>query len=92
MTDDVQTVTVRIPLVFKKHGGRKTVITPDGNAWEPSEPLVDRALVKALARAFRWLRLLGDGVYGTLNDLARAEGVSQSHVSYPTARFPTRAE
>ena len=30
MTDDDRTVTVRIPLVFKKHGGRKTVISPDG--------------------------------------------------------------
>jgi hypothetical protein len=74
-------VTVRIPLVFKKHGGRKTVITPDGHVWEPSEPLVDRALVRALARAFRWQRLLDEGVYGTLNELAKAEHVSQSYVS-----------
>jgi hypothetical protein len=81
MTEDDRTVTVRIPLVFRKHGGRKAVISPDGHAWGPSEPLVDRALVRALARAFRWRQLLDDGVYGTLNDLARAERVSQSHVS-----------
>ena len=49
--------------------------------WEPSEPLVDRALVRALARAFRWQRLLDEGVYGTFDDLARAERVSQSYVS-----------
>jgi hypothetical protein len=81
MMEDDRTVTVRIPLVFKKHGGRKSVVSPDGHVWEPSEPLVDRALVRALARAFRWQRLLDDGVYGTLNDLARAERISQSHVS-----------
>jgi hypothetical protein len=81
MTEDDRTVTVRIPLVFKKHGGRKTVISPDGHVWEPSEPLVDRALVRALARAFRWQRLLDDGVHGTFEDLARAERVSQSYVS-----------
>jgi ParB-like chromosome segregation protein Spo0J len=74
-------VTVRIPLVFKKHGGRKTVISPDGNVLEPSEPLVDRALVRALARAFRWQRLLDEGAHGTFDDLAKAEGISQSHVS-----------
>lgn len=28
--EDDRTVTVRIPLVFKKHGGRKTVISTDG--------------------------------------------------------------
>ena len=81
MMEDDRTVTVRIPLIFKKHGGRKTVISPDGHVWEPSEPLVDRALVRALARAFRWQRLLDDGVYGTLHDLASAERVSQSYVS-----------
>jgi hypothetical protein len=81
MTDDDRTVTVRIPLVFKKHGGRKTVISPDGGAWERPPSLVDSALVRALARAFRWQRLLDEGTHGTFDELAKAEGVSQSHVS-----------
>jgi hypothetical protein len=33
MTEEDRPVTMRIPLVFQKQGGRKTVITPDGNAW-----------------------------------------------------------
>jgi hypothetical protein len=81
MTDDDRTITVRIPLVFKKHGGRKTVILPDGETWEGRPRLVDSALVRALARAFRWQRLLDEGTHGTFVDLAKAEGVSQSHVS-----------
>ena len=81
MTEDDRTVTVRIPLVFKKYGGRKTVITPDGHAWEASAPLVDRALVRALARAFRWRRLLDEGGTPTFDEVARAEHVSQSYVS-----------
>ena len=81
VTDDDQTVTVRIPLVFKKHGGRKIVVTPDGHAWEPPTPLVDSRLVRALARAFRWRRLLDEGVHATFEELAKAEGVSQSYVS-----------
>ena len=81
MTEDDRTVTVRIPLVFKKHGGRKSVISPDGGIWEPRVPLVERTLVRALARAFRWQRLLDEGTHATFDDLAKAEGVSQSHVS-----------
>jgi hypothetical protein len=81
MTDDDRTLTVRIPLVFKKHGGRKTVISPDGAMWERRPPLVDSALIRALARAFRWQRLLDEGTHGTFDDLAKAERVSQSHVS-----------
>jgi hypothetical protein len=81
MMEDDRTVTVRIPLVFKKHGGRKTRISPDGHVWELSEPLVDLALVRALARAFRWRRMLDEGVYGTFDELAKGEGVSPSYVS-----------
>lgn len=81
MMGDDRAVTVRIPLVFKKHGGRKTVISPDGHAWEASARLIDRTLVRALVRAFRWQRLLDEGEYGTFDELAKAEGVSQSYVS-----------
>jgi hypothetical protein len=81
MTEDDRTVTVRIPLVFKKHGGRKTVISPDGHARVALAPLVDRTLARALVRAFRWQRLLEEGVYGTFDELAKAERASQSYVS-----------
>ena len=36
---------------------------------------------KALASAFRWRKMLDDGVHGTLEDLARAKGVAPSYVS-----------
>ncbi len=37
--------------------------------------------VKALARAFRWRRILDEGVYGSLDDLARVKGIASSYVS-----------
>ena len=39
---------------------------------------VDDTLVKALARAFRWRRLLD---HGTVDEIARAEGINPSYVS-----------
>jgi hypothetical protein len=36
-----------------KRDGRKQVVTPDGAAWAP-RPRVDNAMIKTLARAFRW--------------------------------------
>jgi hypothetical protein len=77
---DGETITVHIPLTFRKRGGRKLVVTPDGAEWAP-RPRVDNAMVKALARAFRWRRMLDEGVYGTLEDLARAKGVNATYVS-----------
>ena len=77
---DGETITVHIPLTFRKRGGRKLVVTPDGAEWAP-RPRVDNAMVKALARAFRWRKMLDAGVHATLEDLARAKGVAPSYVS-----------
>ena len=38
-------------------------------------------MVKALARAFRWRKMLDEGVHATLEDLARAKGVNATYVS-----------
>jgi hypothetical protein len=73
-------ITVHIPLTFRKRGGRKLVVTPDGAEWAP-RPRVDNAMVKALARAFRWRKMLDTGVHSTLEELARAKGVHATYVS-----------
>ena len=73
-------IAVTVPLMFRKRGGRKLVVTPDGAPWAP-RPRVDNAMVKALARAFRWRKMLDEGVHATLEDLARAKGVAPSYVS-----------
>jgi hypothetical protein len=38
-------------------------------------------MVKALARAFRWRRMLDTGVHRTIEDLARAKGVNATYAS-----------
>jgi hypothetical protein len=48
--------------------------------WAPP-PKIDRALVKALARAWRWRRMLESGAYSTLAEMADTEGISRSYVS-----------
>ena len=41
------------------HGGRKVIIAPDGgDAWAPAKPRPDETLIRALARAHRWKRML----------------------------------
>ena len=38
-------------------------------------------MVKALARAFRWRRMLDEGVHATIEDLAKAKGIGKTYVS-----------
>ena len=41
----------------------------------------DTTLVKALARAFRWRRMMETGRYGTIDEMAAAEKINASYVS-----------
>ena len=78
-----ETVSVRVPFALKKRGGRKLVLTPDGEAVpaQPScPPLPDNTLVKALARAHRWRKLLEEGHYATVRELAAAEKINQAYL------------
>lgn len=79
---DERTMTVSVPLTLRRRGGRKQVVTPDGApTWSGPRPRVDGTLVKALARAFRWRRLLEEGHYATVQEIACAEAINPSYVS-----------
>ena len=80
LSPDGSTITVFLPMAWRRRGGRKVIMVPPGcDDWAPP-PKIDRALVKALAQAHRWQRLLEGGAYGTLAELADAERISRSYV------------
>jgi hypothetical protein len=79
---DGSTLVVRFPMRFQRRGGRKCIVAPDGSAIVPtSKPQPDGALLKALARAWRWQRMLDDCVYASVSDIGNAENISKSYVS-----------
>jgi hypothetical protein len=82
MSGGAQTLTVRVPIAVRKRGGRKFVVVPDDAPdWAPNMPRANTTLVKALARAFRWRRMLETGRYNTITELAAAEKINESYVS-----------
>jgi hypothetical protein len=79
---DGTTLVVRIPMRFDRRGGRKRIVAPDGTAIVTnSKPQPDGTLIKALARAWRWQRMLDNGIYTTVSDIGDAENISKSYVS-----------
>ena len=77
-----QTVTVTVPFAIRKRGGRTLVLTPDGVTSAPApRTRVDSALLKALARGFRWRKLLETGHFATIEEIAEAENINASYVS-----------
>jgi hypothetical protein len=80
--DDGKTVTVRVPISIRKRGGRKLVLAPDG-AEMTAAPItrhVDNAMVKAIARAFRWRDMLESGEHATIREIAAAERINETYV------------
>jgi len=79
---DGNTLVVRIPTRFQRRSGRKRIVAPDGSELAPtSQPRPDSTLVKALARAWRWQRMLDEGVYATVSEIGDAENISKSYIS-----------
>ena len=68
-------VRVTIPLIFKIAGGRTRIFTPD------SEYVEYTPIQLALARAFRWQKMIDEGKFSNIKDLAATVGVDSGHVS-----------
>jgi hypothetical protein len=73
-----KTVTVHVPMAFKLRRGRKTIVADV----IPSLAMPHRtesALLKALAKAFRWRKQIEEGDFSSITELARAKGVNDSY-------------
>ena len=72
----------RIPLTFKRRGGRKEIISLGCQASEPSTPCrTNKPLVVAIARAHRWKELIESGRYASVAEMAAAMGMDASYVA-----------
>jgi hypothetical protein len=57
---------------------RRSLFAPDGGRRRPRP---DKTLIRALARAHRWKRLLEEGRYRSAGEIADAEKVTRSFVN-----------
>jgi len=73
-----ETFTLHVPFSVVKRGGRKEMQMPD-SANKPRR--ADSTLVKALARAFRWKRMLESGEFATIAEMAEQEGIAPSYMT-----------
>jgi hypothetical protein len=73
---------IHVPFTFVRRCARKSVVRldPSRSATRPNTHAND-ALITALARAFQWQELLETGVYGTVAEIAAAEGINDSYAS-----------
>jgi len=61
---------------------RKLIIAPDGiNDWAQPQPKQDNTLIKAIARARRWQKMLEDGKMPSSRQLAEREKTNPSYLA-----------
>ncbi|MEM7530265.1 MAG: hypothetical protein AAF416_21875 [Pseudomonadota bacterium] len=72
------TVTLHVPFRVVQRGGRKEMHLPEGATHSRR---TDNTLVRALARAFRWKRMLESGEFATIAELAEREGIAPSYMT-----------
>lgn len=78
------TVNIHIPLRLKRRGGRKLIVTPEGDTLAPApaqkrEP--DAPLVKALLKAWKWQKDLESGKVHSMEDIAKRHNIDTAGVS-----------
>jgi hypothetical protein len=72
------TINIHVPFRLVKRGGRKEIHLPPR---KHETRQTDETLVKALARAFRWQKMLENGAYTTITELSEAEKINHSYLS-----------
>jgi len=79
---DAGRITLHLPMKFKRIGGRKEIIVPPTGREDDSQSSpVNKPLAMAVARGHRWLSLLEEGHYRSIDDLAEAVGVHRAYVA-----------
>ena len=73
-----ETVTIHVPFRIVKRGGRKEMQRPSGTQ---ARGRPDDTLIKALARAFRWKRMLETGEFANIAELAKREGIAAPYLT-----------
>ena len=74
-------IVIRVPMEFKRIGGRKEIIVPTGQAASGIlVPAVQKPLAIALARAHRWRDLLERQRFSSISALANAVKQDPSYV------------
>jgi hypothetical protein len=78
---ELRGLSIRIPMMLRRRGGRKLVIVPDGIEACVPQPAFDVVLINALVRAHRWRRQIESGKFRSASELAAHEKITDSFVA-----------
>ncbi|MBF0185846.1 MAG: hypothetical protein HQM06_15865 [Magnetococcales bacterium] len=82
LSTDGKSFVVHIPMRLKRWGAKAEIIAPPGAPdWAPPPPTPHQAMLRALGRAHRWLKMLESGHVASMRELAEQEKIDSSYMS-----------
>lgn len=82
VAQDGDCVVIDIPMMFRKRNGRKLVVLPEGMRQPPTAESDARCPLRlALARAYRWQKMIESGEVQSAGDIARRLKLDRSFVA-----------
>lgn len=82
LSSDGRSILIRIPYRFRRTGGRKAILAPEGSdSAFPPPARPDEPLIRALVRGFRWRELLESGQAASVQELAAREKTDPSYLT-----------
>ncbi|ABK45114.1 conserved hypothetical protein [Magnetococcus marinus MC-1] len=81
LTDDKKTIIITMPIDLKRRGSRRQIIIPEGVKLPFFKPKQDEAMVRALARAFKWQKEIETGKVRSAKELASREKIDSAFMN-----------
>lgn len=80
ITDKTDYIEIIAHIAFRRYAGRKIAYSADGNAISISRSNHDEALVSAIAKSYKWNKMLDSGAISTRNEIAKIENMDKDYV------------
>lgn len=81
ITDNDSSIEITLPVIFRTHGKEKMAFDTDGRAVRMFEKAhYDQTLINALAKSYRWNRMLNSGE-ATMTELTKQAGMNRTYIS-----------
>lgn len=82
LEESEQGVRVHVPMKFRNRSGRKEIVVPDSiEQSDDASPDYHEALVIAISRAHRWKKLMDEGRYGSIRQMATKFGIAHPYMA-----------
>jgi hypothetical protein len=82
MQNESNSIRIRVPMQFKRRGGRKLIMLPPGpKQHQKATARRDMVLVNSIAKAYHWQALYERGTYVSLGQFFEKYGLNKSYAA-----------